>query len=76
MPGEEVVNRQLSNKLNRFLNAFESGASMSPFSMASAGSRGGVNLAFNIGRPMSTLDALDLGRQSHRAALKYAEASI
>lgn len=76
MPGEQVINRQLSDKLNRFLNAFESGSAVSPFAMATSGGRGTVVLNYNIARPMSTLDAIDLGNQSARAARKVAEANL
>lgn len=76
MPGEQVINRQLSDKLNRFLNSYESGAAVSPFSMSHGDGYGRSVLNFNIGRPMSTLDAIDLGRNAARAQRKYAEANL
>ena len=52
MPGEEVINRQMSQRLNRFLNAQESAADVSPWDMA-GGSQGGSTIVMNVGIPQS-----------------------
>ena len=52
MPGEEVINRQMSQRLNRFLNAQESAAYVSPWDMA-GGSQGGSTIVMNVGIPQS-----------------------
>jgi len=75
MPGEEVINRSLSRRLDRFISAYEMSATVSPFALAGAGG-GGAVINFNVGRPVSVLDALDLGRNAVTASRKYAEASL
>ncbi len=75
MPGEEVINRSLSRRLDRFISAYEMSATVSPFALAGAGG-GGAVINFNVGRPVSVLDALDLGRNAVTASRKYSEASL
>lgn len=75
MPGEEVINRSLSRRLDRFISAYEMSATVSPFALAGAGGGGNV-INFNVGRPVSVLDALDLGRSAVTASRKYSEASL
>ena len=75
MPGEEVINRSLSRRLDRFISAYEMSATVSPFALAGAGGGGNV-INFNVGRPVSVLDALDLGRNAVTASRKYSEASL
>jgi hypothetical protein len=76
MPGEEVINRSLSRRLDRFISAYEMGAAVSPFALAGAGGGGGNVINFNVGRPVSVLDALDMGRSAVTASRKYSEASL
>jgi hypothetical protein len=76
MPGEEVINRQLSQRLDRFISSMEFGAAVSPFAMSSTGGRGNVSVNFNVGRPVGVLDALSYGETATRAARKVAEANL
>jgi len=77
MPGEEVINRQLSQRLDRFISSMEFGAAVSPFAMSSAGGgRGNVSVNFEVGRPVGVLDALSYGEVAATAAKKVAEANL
>jgi hypothetical protein len=77
MPGEEVINRQLSQRLDRFISSMEFGAAVSPFAMSSAGGgRGNVIVNFEVGRPVGVLDALSYGEVAATAAKKVAEANL
>jgi len=76
MPGEEVINRNLSRRLDRMISAYEFGAAVSPFAMGN-GSRGGGNvIQFNVGRPVSVLDGLAYGEAAVVASRKYQEANL
>ena len=77
MPGEEVISRQLSQKLDRFLSSMEFGAAVSPFALSGAGGgRGSVVVNFEVGRPVGVLDALSYGEVAATAARKVAEANL
>ena len=77
MPGEEVINRQLSQRLDRFLGSMEFGAAVSPFALSGAGGgRGNVTVNFEVGRPVSVLDSLSYGEAATTAARKVAEANL
>jgi hypothetical protein len=77
MPGEEVINRQLSQRLDRFISSMEFGAAVSPFAMPGAGGgRGNVIINFEVGRPVGVLDALSYGEVAATAARKVAERTI
>ena len=76
MPGEEVINRSLSRRLDRFISAYETGGAVSPFALAGAGGGRGNVINFNVGRPVSVLDALDLGRNAVTASRKFSEATL
>jgi len=77
MPGEEVINRQLSHRLDRFISSMEFGAAVSPFAMSGAGGgRGNVIVNFEVGRPVGVLDALSYGEVAATAARKVAEANL
>jgi hypothetical protein len=77
MPGEEVINRQLSQRLDRFISSMEFGAAVSPFAMSGAGGgRGNVIVNFEVGRPVGVLDALSYGEVAATAARKAAERTI
>lgn len=77
MPGEEVINRQLSQRLDRFISSMEFGAAVSPFAMSGAGGgRGNVIVNFEVGRPVGVLDALSYGEVAATAARKVAERTI
>ena len=76
MPGEEVINRSLSRRLDRFISSYEMGAAVSPFALKGAGGGRGNVINFNVGRPVSVLDALDLGRNAVTASRKFSEAML
>lgn len=76
MPGEEVINRQLSQRLERFISSYELGAAVSPFALAGAGGGRGTVINFNVARPVNVLDALSLGRDAVTASRKYSEAKL
>lgn len=76
MPGEEVINRNLSRRLDRMVSAYEFGAAVSPFAMGN-GSRGGGNVfQFNVSRPVGVMDALTYGEAAVVASRKYQEANL
>ena len=76
MPGEEVINRHLSQRLDRMVSAYEYGAAVSPMSVSSGGGRGSVIMQFNVGRPVSVMDGLAYGRTAAEASRKYQEAAL
>lgn len=76
MPGEEVINRNLSRRLDRFIAAYEFGAATSPFSLPMGGGRGQAVIQFNVGRPVSVLDGLAYGEAAVVASRKYQEAAL
>jgi len=70
MPGEEVINRSLSMRLERFITAQEMGAAVSPSAFAGGGG-GGNNIVLNIGRPVGRLDLDQLADDLNEAAVRY-----
>ena len=76
MPGEEIIRRSLSQRLDRFLVASESAAMASPFDIDSGGGRGGVRVSMQVARPMSYLDSLDLGEAAAVAARTVKESYL
>jgi hypothetical protein len=63
-PGEEVINRQLSQRLNRFITAQESAAYASPFgSGLVSSSGGGGTVVINMGLP-DTMAGIDRLRET------------
>ena len=76
MPGEEVINRHLSQRLDRMVSAYEYGAAVSPMSVSNSGGRGSIVMQFNVGRPVSVLDGLAYGRTAAEASRKYQEAAL
>jgi len=76
MPGEEVIKRSLSQRLDRFLVSNESAAMASPFDIDAGGGRGDVSLTMQVARPMSYLDALDLGESAAVAAQQVQESEL
>jgi hypothetical protein len=76
MPGEEVINRQLSMRMDRMVTAFEQGAAVSPFALSGAGGGRSTVINFNVARPVNVLDALSLGRDAVTASRKYSEAVL
>jgi hypothetical protein len=76
MPGEEVINRRLSMRLDRMVSAYELGAAVSPFALSGAGGGRGTVVNFNVARPVSVLDALSLGKDAVTASRKFSEARL
>jgi hypothetical protein len=76
MPGEEVINRHLSQRLDRMVSAYEYGAAVSPMSVSNSGGRGSIVMQFNVGRPVSVIDGLAYGRTAVEASRKYQEAAL
>lgn len=76
MPGEEVINRQLSMRLDRMVTSFEMGAAVSPFALSGAGGGRSTVINFNVARPVNVLDALSLGKDAVTASRKYSEALL
>ena len=77
MPGEEIIRRSLSQRLDRFLVSSEQAAMVSPFDLDYGGGRGGgTALTVQVARPMSYLDALDLGEHAAVAAKIVKEAEL
>lgn len=76
MPGEEVIRRSLSQRLDRFLNANEAAAMVDPFDINSGSGGGNVSVAMQVARPVSYLDAIDLGEHAAVAAKKIKEAEL
>jgi TP901 family phage tail tape measure protein len=66
MPGEGVIKRDIMQSLETFLNSHAAMATVTPGAMG--GETGGaVTIQYNIARPVSYRDHLDLGRNAVRA---------
>lgn len=76
MPGEEVINRHLSQRLERMVSAYEYGAAVSPFAVAGGGGGGATVFQFNVARPVGVLDALSYGEAAATMSRKYREAEF
>lgn len=76
MPGEEVINRHLSQRLERMVSAYEYGAAVSPFAVAGGRGGGAAVIQFNVGRPVSVLDALSYGEAAVTVSRKFREAEL
>jgi len=72
MPGEEVINRQMSRRLNRFLSSVESSAYISPWDTAGAGGGAGNTVVMNVGIPQSQAGLVTMAR-SVESMLKIRE---
>jgi TP901 family phage tail tape measure protein len=75
MPGEEVINRSLSQRLAGYLASREDSAMADP-SMLGGSSGSGAVVSLNIARPVSHLDMMDLGRAAVMAGEQVAEANL
>ena len=58
-PGEEVINRSMSRRLNRFLSAAESSAYVSPWDLQ-GGSQGGDTVVMNVGIPGTSAGIVEM----------------
>jgi hypothetical protein len=66
MPGEGVIRRDTMLRLERFLAATENAAAVSPASLTSGAAATQV-INYNIARPVSWRDHLDLGETAAAA---------
>jgi len=62
MPGEEVINRGLSRRLNRFLSASESSTYASPWGIAGGGQGGSSTVVMNVGIPQTQAGIIEMQR--------------
>ena len=74
-PGENVIDRTLSQQLRSYLASRESSAMADPSTLALGGGSS-INVALNIGRPVNHMDNLDLGRSVISVAEQLAEEEL
>ena len=67
MPGEGVIKRDTMQRLDAFLTAYSNAAPVSPDAMQGSGGAAKVEVNYNISRPVSYRDHLDLGENAIRA---------
>lgn len=60
MPGEEVINRSMSRRLNRFLSAAEASAYVSPYDVVGSQGGGGNTVVMNVGIPQSQAGLVEM----------------
>jgi hypothetical protein len=75
MPGEEVINRRLSQRMNSFLASQELATQYSATPVGGGG-QGAIHLHMEVGRPVGRLDALDLGDTLVTTAERVQEANL
>lgn len=73
MPGEEVIDRSLSRSLAEFLAVQRNASAVTPTSDLAGGGGGGITNYFEIGRPVSPIEAVEVGENMQRAS-EYAAA--
>lgn len=75
MPGEEVIDRSLSQQLRRFLAA-QGSSYVDPTTLPAQGRGGSPSVVLQVARPVGYLDMLDLGNAAAVAGRKVTEAEL